>query len=162
MTSFALRYWLKSIRVEVADIFSSSKRSKIMSNIRSTRTTPEEMLLKLLKRIGPQSEKILRHNTGLPGSPDFVFPKLKVGIFCDGCFFHSCPKHGHYPKSNKKYWKMKIDGNVKRDQIQRRKLRANGFAVWRFWEHDLRPSKLEKVEQRLLRLLSYRIGRNHN
>jgi hypothetical protein len=32
--------------------------------------------------------------------PDFVFSRLKIAVFVDGCFFHGCPKHATWPKNN--------------------------------------------------------------
>jgi DNA mismatch endonuclease (patch repair protein) len=43
-----------------------------------------------------------RRKYKLPGKPDFVFPKARVAVFVDGCFWHGCPKHCRMPRSNKK------------------------------------------------------------
>ena len=58
------------------DVFSKQKRSAAMSLIRSRGVTG------------------WRRGSKLPGKPDFVFPKLRVALFVDGCFWHGCPKHG--------------------------------------------------------------------
>lgn len=31
---------------------------------------------------------------------DIAFTKLKVAVFVDGCFWHGCPRHATWPKSN--------------------------------------------------------------
>ncbi len=31
---------------------------------------------------------------------DIVFPRKKIAIFIDGCFWHGCPEHATWPKSN--------------------------------------------------------------
>ena len=69
--------------------------------------------------------------------PDFVFQKLKVALFVDGCFWHGCPKHGTKPKTNAKFWRDKIAGNMARDKKVNRLLRAKGRAVIRIWQHEL-------------------------
>jgi DNA mismatch endonuclease (patch repair protein) len=48
---------------------------------------------------------------GIKGKPDFYFPKSKVAVFLDGCFWHGCPKCGHVPSVNRPYWKAKIKRN---------------------------------------------------
>ena len=72
------------------------------------------------------------------GSPDFFFPKERVVVFVDGCFWHCCPKCGHIPRTNKVYWQAKISRNRARDARITRMLRKSGFHVVRLWECDLR------------------------
>mgnify|MGYP002397815810 CR=1 FL=1 len=131
----------------MTDIFSVEKRSSVMSRIRSTGTAPERLLFSALQRaVGPELV-ILRNVDSLPGKPDAVLPDLKVAVFADGCFFHSCPEHGRVPRSNTAYWKPKLQRTARRDRRNGRALRADGYSVWRFWEHDLRPSSSDRVER---------------
>jgi DNA mismatch endonuclease, patch repair protein len=103
--------------------------------------------------------KILRSNgiTGwrrhlpLPGKPDFAFRSARLAVFVDGCFWHSCPTHGRRPDSNQNYWLPKLARNKRRDQHVSRELRASGWTVIRFWEHDLASE--QRVVARLLRYL---------
>jgi DNA mismatch endonuclease (patch repair protein) len=53
---------------------------------------------------------------------DFVFPKRKLAIFVDGCFWHGCPKHAPKPKNNRAFWRRKLAGNKARDQVVNRNL----------------------------------------
>lgn len=32
--------------------------------------------------------------------PDFVFSKLRLAVFVDGCFWHACPLHATKPRNN--------------------------------------------------------------
>lgn len=84
------------------------------------------------------------HSSGLIGRPDFVFPKQKVVVFVDGCFWHACPRCGHTPKSNQRYWSPKLLRNRNRDKTVSRQLRRNGWNVLRLWEHEIRdtPTKV--------------------
>ena len=50
--------------------------------------------------------------------PDIVFPKLRLAVFVDGCFWHGCQKHRSLPASNASFWKQKIEGTRQRDQDQ--------------------------------------------
>jgi DNA mismatch endonuclease, patch repair protein len=70
--------------------------------------------------------------------PDFVFPKLKVAIFVDGCFWHGCPIHATSPASNSLFWSKKLQTNKKRDLKVNRLLRRKHWSVVRFWEHQLK------------------------
>lgn len=140
----------------MADIYSVHKRSDIMSRIRSQRTTPELRLQALVTELVDRRRKIAFNDRSLPGTPDVHIPSLKLTIFVDGCFFHACPQHGHIPKSNRAYWRRKIQRNVRRDQRERRRLRGMGVAVWRVWEHDLKPSRISQTKKRLARRLERR------
>lgn len=67
---------------------------------------------------------------------DIVFPRAKVAIFCDGCFWHLCPDHGRPPKTNESYWQAKLGRNVQRDRENDAALAAAGWLVIRVWEHE--------------------------
>jgi DNA mismatch endonuclease (patch repair protein) len=138
----------------VTDIFTPGKRSAIMSRIRSCGTVPEASLYECVRQVLGHSRRVDKNVRVLPGKPDCVVPSLRLAIFVDGCFYHSCPLHGHTPKSNKAYWKPKLQRNRRRDRINRRELRKMGFAVWSFWEHDLKKRELGNLTSRLRRRLN--------
>ena len=41
-------------------------------------------------------------------------------------------------KNQKKFWKDKIENNIKRDKKISQNLRRNGYSVIRLWEHDIK------------------------
>jgi DNA mismatch endonuclease (patch repair protein) len=129
----------------MADIFSRTKRSQIMSRIRSSGTTPETNLHLCVRQILGGRWRIDQNVRKLPGQPDIVVRNLRLAIFADGCFYHSCPRHRHVPKSNEDYWIPKLQRNVARDKANRKKLRQLGFTVWSLWEHDLKKGNLERT-----------------
>jgi DNA mismatch endonuclease (patch repair protein) len=88
-------------------------------------------------------------NYGLLGKPDIVFPSKKVVVFLDSCFWHGCKKHLRMPKSNKSYWTAKIRRNVERDKYVTSKLKKDGWAVVRLWEHEIN-NNLEKCMTKVL------------
>jgi DNA mismatch endonuclease (patch repair protein) len=119
----------------MADVFSKSKRSEVMSRIRSRGNQATELALaKLFRR-----HKITgwRRNQKVFGKPDFIFAKHKLAVFVDGCFWHGCPKHGTQPKGNAAFWRKKISRNQIRDRLVTRTLRKAGWRVLRIWEHEL-------------------------
>jgi DNA mismatch endonuclease, patch repair protein len=136
----------------MADIYTKEKRSAVMACIRSVGTKPEKRLYALVREIAGTRRRIATNVKSLPGCPDILIPSLRLTVFCDGCFYHSCPSHGHTPKSNVAYWSAKLRRNRTRDRKNRRALRALGFTVLRIWEHDLRQTKLPKARRSLLRI----------
>jgi DNA mismatch endonuclease (patch repair protein) len=116
-----------------------------MSRVRSHGNKDTEVALaKLFRR-----HKITgwRRHQKIFGKPDFVFPKIKLAVFVDGCFWHGCPKHATQPKSNRAFWKKKFARNIARDRLVNRTLRSANWRVLRIWEHEL----ARKNEARLLR-----------
>lgn len=71
-----------------------------------------------------------------PVRPDVVFPRQRLALFIDGCFWHRCPEHWSPPKRNTEYWLPKIARNVERDRETNRSLKAAGWVVLRIWEHE--------------------------
>ena len=130
------------------DIFTPEKRSQVMSRIRG-RTRPEDRLYEIARTVvGPRC-CILRNYKRLLGSPDLYIPAFSLALFLDGCFFHGCPVHGHIPHTNSAFWRRKFLRNVRRDRCYRRKLREQGISVWRFWEHELKPSAVRRSLRRI-------------
>lgn len=125
-----------------------------MSRIRSTGTKPEDRLYQIVRHVLGQRRRIDRNVPELPGQPDVVIPSLKIVLFADGCFYHSCPKHGHTPRSHRAYWVPKLARNLRRDANHGRCLRRRGYHVWRFWEHDLKGLKASSTELLITRRLT--------
>ena len=85
---------------------------------------------------------------------DIAFPRAKVAVFVDGCFWHGCPRHGTSSKSNARFWKDKIDTNRKRDKDTSTRLRKMGWGVVRAWEHE-NPNKVaDKIERIVMKRMA--------
>lgn len=67
---------------------------------------------------------------------DLVLRATKVAVFVDGCFWHCCPRHATWPRTNAAWWRAKLRANVARDRDTDRSLRARGWMVVRVWEHE--------------------------
>lgn len=147
----------------MSDIFTQAKRSEVMARIRSRGNRDTELALaKLFRRLGitgwrrhqqvrVESRKGASARPSILGPrlavrPDFVFPRLRLAVFVDGCFWHGCPKHATWPARRAAWWRRKIEGNRARDWKVNRALRANGWRVLRIWEHEL----VKKAERRLV------------
>ena len=117
-----------------------------MARIRSSGTVPEELLYQVVRAALGHRWRIDRNIRAMPGCPDVVIPSLRLAIFADGCFFHSCPEHYRAPLSNTEYWVPKIARNVTRDKAQQVALEADGWSVWRVWEHELTKNALPDTQ----------------
>ena len=87
------------------------------------------------------------------GKPDFVFPKARIALFIDGCFWHGCPRCKRVPSSCTTFWRKKIGGNVRRDVQVSRKLKQTGWSVVRVRECQLKtPNRfLNRIKKLLIR-----------
>jgi DNA mismatch endonuclease (patch repair protein) len=119
----------------VADIFTKKKRSQVMAAIHSRGNKATELKLASILRAARITG--WRRHRPLPGCPDFVFPRARLAIFVDGCFWHGCPKHGRQPATNARFWALKLERNARRDRRVKAQLRAQGWRVIRLWQHDL-------------------------
>ena len=106
-----------------------------MAAIRSKGNKATE--LKLASILRAHGLKGWRRHCPLPGKPDFIFPKQRLAVFVDGCFWHGCRWHCRMPRDNRRYWREKISRNAARDRATTRLLRQTGWRVLRFWEHAL-------------------------
>ena len=93
----------------------------------------------------------LRYRVALPvpGRPrrsiDIAFPRAKVAVFIDGCYWHGCPEHGTQPMSNSEWWRTKLTANRERDIDTTQHLEAIGWTVVRIWEHEAPVVASERV-----------------
>jgi len=126
-----------------------------MSHIKSSNTKVETAFLKHLSSLlYPKGYRYRKHYSRLPGKPDIVFVKQKLAIFLDGDFWHGYNLKKLGKSVPKKYWLPKIEKNMQRDKKVNSTLRKNGWAVLRFWEHQIKkdPHKaIKKIETTLVK-----------
>lgn len=139
------------------DTVDQATRSRIMASIRSRGNgTTEEPMARALRSIGVSGwrrHRRIRTPWGFV-RPDFVFPRERVAVMVQGCFWHCCPKHGSVPKSNRGFWEAKLDGNRRRDRRNGRFLRSSGWDVVTIWEHSVKSDPVRCAESVLWRLYS--------
>lgn len=119
-------------------------RSQLMSRVHAKNSAPERSLRSAHHAMGLRF-RLHRRVEGI--SVDIVFPGPKVALFVDGCFWHGCPEHATFPKTNQGYWLPKLDENRRRDRLQTERLRCAGWKVIRVWEHECRPPSAKMVNQ---------------
>ena len=132
------------------DTVSPKQRSRIMARVKSTGNQSTESALIAIFRTHRVSGWRRQYPT--TGTPDFSFPKHKIAVFVDGCFWHGCPKHCRMPATNRTYWNQKIARNVQRDSTVCRALRKKGWKIVRIWEHALHDGteltrKIERIKK---------------
>ncbi|GAB4582404.1 very short patch repair endonuclease [Nocardia sp. IFM 10818] len=116
-----------------------------MSRQRRVGTEPEIALRKELHRRGARFFVDRAPLPGLRRRADIVFPRRKIAVYVDGCFWHSCPEHATFPKNNAEWWAEKLAGNVTRDRDTDARLRAAGWTVVRVWEHETADTAADQV-----------------
>jgi len=110
-----------------------------MSRIRASGSEIERNLGRALWQAGLRYRKQYR----VPGKPDFALVSSRIAIFCDSNFWHGYRWGTRVQaafKRNRSFWILKIEANRRRDRRVNRKLRRLGWAVFRFWEHQIRNS----------------------
>ncbi|CCO08061.1 very short patch repair endonuclease [Desulforamulus hydrothermalis] len=122
------------------DTKSKEERSKNMAAVKNKNTDLEIRLRKALWQQGLR----YRLSNKLPGRPDIIFPGKKIAVFCDGCFWHGCPKCGQIPEQNRVFWVTKIKKNRLNDMKVTQKLEQLGWKVKRYWGCEIKK-ELERV-----------------
>ncbi|MBN2572335.1 MAG: DNA mismatch endonuclease Vsr [Ignavibacteriales bacterium] len=126
------------------DIWTSEKRSEVMSKIRSKNTKPELLIRSELYKLG---YRFRLHQKNLPGKPDIVLKKYSTVIFIHGCFWHYHKKcrDGKIPNSNIEYWKNKLINNSKRDKKHKSQLKKIGWHVITIWECEIKNDITKQI-----------------
>jgi len=122
-----------------------------MRQVKGSRNKSTE--LKLIQLFKSHSIKGWRRNYRLIGKPDFVFPKNRIVIFVDGCFWHGHNCRNTKPEDNKEYWTNKIKNNKQRDRLVTKQLTSINWTVIRIWECEIKDTALtiNKIQQHITR-----------
>src|SRR5262249_5143414 len=139
------------------DIMSPQKRSALMSRIKGRDTGLERAVADELRQHGLDWDA---HRKDLPGCPDFVFRDARLALFVDGDFWHGW-RFPTWRNKLSELWEAKIEGNVKRDQRNRRRLRRLGWAVLRLWEHQIEDDLHSCVARILRDLKKHQVPEEH-
>lgn len=118
----------------IRNLKEARKTSYRMSQVRSTNTTPEREMRRLLRSAG------LRYRgqrADLPGKPDFTLVDWPIVIEVYGEFWHG-RKFASWALPLSLAWREKILANMARDRRVRRQLKKLGFDVVVIWARQLR------------------------
>lgn len=126
----------------------SSTAGRHLRGRRKTNTFPEILLRKAIHSLG---SRFRLHRTITKGcTPDLVIPKLRIAVFVDGDYWHSCPVHQSKKKfrgPNAELWYEKMRRNRERDERSTRLAEAAGWKVIRVWECTIRHDALSAARE---------------
>lgn len=117
-------------------VASSERVSHQMSKLGQRDTGPEIAIRSELHRRGLRFRVHAKPEEDLATKADILFRPIRVCVYVDGCFWHSCPEHGTMPRNNREFWKDKLRRNTERDAQNTRILAGRGWTVIRCWEHE--------------------------
>lgn len=126
----------------MTDCFSPLMRSQVMKAVRSKGNKSTE--LSLINIFRSSSFTGWRRHYKLLGNPDFVFPKRRIVVFADGCFWHGHNCRNTKPKQHADYWAKKIQKNMERDKNITKALKRTGWYMFRIWECEIEQNKLPR------------------
>lgn len=117
------------------DMLTPEQRSEHMSRIGPKDSKPEMTVRRMVYAMG---YRYRLHRRDLPGKPDMVFLSRRKVIFIHGCFWHlhQCLV-ARPPRSNRRFWNAKLNGNQRRDAANLQKLTSLGWEVLVVWECEL-------------------------
>ena len=127
----------------MVDTFTKTERSQIMGKVKSNKNKSTE--LKLIELFKKSRITGWRRNYKLFGKPDFVFPKQRIAVFADGCFWHGHNCRNLKPEQNKEYWIKKIEKNKQRDKEVTGVLIQKHWRVIRIWECDIKKGNISEL-----------------
>ena len=128
----------------MTDTFSTKQRSEIMKAVKSKGNKSTE--IKLIEIFKLHHITGWRRNSNLVGHPDFIFPKNRIAVFADGCFWHGHNCRNVTPSENAEYWQNKIKRNKARDKAITKELTVKGWKVVRIWECEIKKGKVLKLK----------------
>jgi DNA mismatch endonuclease (patch repair protein) len=118
-----------------------------MQSNRSRDTKPELALRSAVFALGLRYRVAAKPLVGLRRTADLVFPRARVAVFLDGCFWHGCPEHHTVATANAEFWADKVEGNRTRDRDTDNRLRDAGWVSVRVWEHEDPAEAAGRVEE---------------
>lgn len=136
----------------MVDQLTPARRASQMARIRTSNTTPELRLRRLLWRDG---FRFRVSDRSLPGKPDVVLRRWKAVIFVNGCFWHAHVQCRYFkmPDTRTEFWSSKLQANAERDNRVAEACRVLGWRTITVWECALRkdPTNAASLAGRAIR-----------
>jgi len=115
----------------------SDSTSKAMRKIPSKNTSLEKRFEMALIRERINYCRPTQLIESIEGNPDFVLPRFRIAVFCDGDFWHGYNFEKQKINNNQNFWSAKIEKNIIRDNEVTYGLKKTNWKVFRFWEHEI-------------------------
>ena len=140
----------------MSDVFSKEKRSAVMRAVKSRNTkTTEQKMMTIFKELHVTG---WRRTYPLVGKPDFVFPKKRIAVFVDGCFWHGHDCRNVTPSNNDDFWAAKREYNKRHDEEVTQTLVQKNWMVIRIWECELKKKNRDKLMHKLTPIVVHPIS----
>ena len=133
----------------------SKTQEQITYNMKQVKNKDSKIEILLRKELWNRGLRYRKNVKKILGKPDLAFIGKKIAIFCDSEFWHGYDwEHRKEDfKKHREFWIPKIERNIRRDMEVNEKLKAEGWAVLRFWGEEIKRDTeacVEKIEQFLL------------
>jgi DNA mismatch endonuclease (patch repair protein) len=146
-------YWRAPTETTMAPVsdrqswaMSTAVRNSMRAN-KSRDTGPEMAVRRLLFHHGLRYRVAYRALPGSRRTVDIAFPRQKIAILIDGCFWHGCPEHLRPAVTHADFWAGKIAATRQRDLETSNMLEQAGWQVLRFWEHEDSAQVARRIEE---------------
>ncbi|MDR7302260.1 very short patch repair endonuclease [Haloactinomyces albus] len=135
----------------VTDSWASSPASRAIMRANKRRDTrPEKALRSAVHALGLRYRVDTRPIKDVRRTADLVFPRQRVAVFLDGCFWHGCERHHRPAKgATAEFWNTKIADNRRRDANTDQRLKEAGWETVRVWEHEDPAVAARRIEERV-------------
>lgn len=117
-----------------------------MQRVKNKDSKIELSLRKILWEKGYRYRKNVK---SVYGHPDITFIGKKIAIFCDSEFWHGYDWENRKKefRTHQDFWIPKIERNMARDIEVNEKLKADGWAVIRFWGEEIKHNLQDCIKQ---------------
>lgn len=112
---------------------SSENVTKMMRGNRGRDMRPEMRIRRTVRSLGLRCRVGVCPIPSLRRTADLVFPRARVVVFADACYWHGCPADYRPARLNADIWSSKITGNRQRDAETDARLLEAGLTDMRVW-----------------------------
>lgn len=124
-------------------------KEQISYNMRRVKNKDSKIELSLRKILWGKGYRYRKNVKSVYGHPDIAFIGKKIAIFCDSEFWHGYDWENRKKefRTHQDFWILKIERNMARDIEVNEKLKADGWAVIRFWGEEIKHNLQDCIKQ---------------
>lgn len=118
-------------------------------NMQPIRSKDTEIAMSLRQELWSRGLRYRKNCKNLPGTPDIVFIKAKIAVFCDSEFWHGFDweNRKNCIGTNQDFCIHKIERNIERDAEVNKELNELGYTVIRFWGKQIESDVCECADK---------------
>lgn len=124
-------------------------KEQISYNMQRVKNKDSKIELSLRKILWEKGYRYRKNVKSVYGHPDIAFIGKKIAIFCDSEFWHGYDWENRKKefRTHQDFWIPKIERNMARDIEVNEKLKADGWAVIRFWGEEIKHNLQDCIKQ---------------